>query len=650
MTGTTLMASAFRFSVLGPVRAWRDGAEINLGTPQQRAILAAMLLRAEAFISAEELIDVLWPEDPPRTAGGTMRTYVYRLRRILGDGKLLQAAGGYVLQTRGDDLDASRFRQLADRAAHARAEGDLAAAVSHLNEALALWKGVPLAGITGRFAETRRVSLEEMRLTAAEDWADDSLALGRHAEVLPPLASMAGDHPYRERLRELHMLALYRAGRQAEALAVFNEARQLFATELGIDPGPQLQDLHLRVLNRDPALLAVAAGESPARAGRLEPRTPAHEHNGASDHASVSAPAGPVAAPVALPAQLPRDLPNFAGRAADVDFMLADESEAAGVTVITGMAGVGKTTLAVHAAHQMAARFPDGQLYIDLHGFDRSGVALRLQDAVRQLLTGLGVPPERIPAGAEAQVGLYRSVLAGRRVLIVLDNARRAEQVRPLLPGGSRCGILVTSRDQMRSLIATEGARLVQLIPFSPLEAREALARRLGAARVEADIEGAERLIELCAGLPLALSVVAARAAVYPDYPLSSLATELSESGSRLSALADPDSAVDARASLSLSYRVLSPGAARLLRLSALHPGAEVSREALASLAGISPPEAAAGLEELERGHLMTRPEPGYYASHDLVRAYAAELADADPATGLHPARMRVLERYRQSA
>jgi DNA-binding SARP family transcriptional activator len=635
------MVSGFSFSVLGPVRAWRDGAEINLGSPQQRAVLAAMLLRAGAFISAEELIDVLWPEDPPKTAGGTVRTYVYRLRRVLGDGKLLRAGGGYVLPMRGDDLDASRFRQLADRAGQARAEGDLGTAASHLNEALALWKGIPLAGITGRFAETQRVLLEEMRLIASEDWAGDNLALGRHAEVIPALASMTGDHPYRERLRELHMLALYRAGRQAEALAVFSEVRQLLATELGIDPGPQLQDLHLRVLKTDPALM-----DGPA----AEPGGPAQGQEDAGDDAAASAADRPVTAPVVLPAQLPHDLPNFAGRRAEVEFMLADESGPAGVTVITGMAGVGKTTLAVHAAHLMADRFPDGQLYIDLRGFDRSGVALRQEDAVRQLLAGLGVPPERIPAGTEAQGGLYRSVLAGSEVLIVLDNARSAEQVRPLLPGGSQCGVLVTSRDQMRSLIATEGARLIGLTPFSPLDAREALARRLGADRVDADIEGADRLIELCAGLPLALSVVAARAAVYADYPLSSLATELSESGSRLSALADPDSAVDARASLSLSYQVLSPGAARLLRLSSLHPGLEVSRETMASLAGISMQEAAAGLEELERCHLMTRPGPGCYASHDLVRAYAAELADADPATESHPARMRVLGHYRHSA
>jgi DNA-binding SARP family transcriptional activator len=649
------MASGFSFAVLGPVRAWHDSAEVDLGSPQQRAVLAVMLLRGGAYISAEELVDALWPDDPPKTAIGTIRTYVHRLRRVLGGEELLRSAGnGYVFALQGDDLDVSRFRRLAEQAGRARAEGDVASAARYLNEGLALWNGVPLAGIAGRFAETQRVLLEEMRLTAAEDNADDNLALGKHATVIPGLAAVAGEYPYRERLRALLMLALYRAGRQAEALAVFDEVRQLFGTELGIDPGPQLRDLHLRILNADPALMGMPAAGVPDGDSGLPPGAPAEGQEEVSD--DVTAAPGPAAsarAPSAPPAQLPRDLPTFAGRSADVEFVLAgltDEPGAGSVTLIAGMAGIGKTTLAVHAAHLLADRFPDGQLYIDLRGFDRSGMMLSREEAIRQLLVGLEVPPERVPAGAEAQIGLYRSVLAGRRVLVVLDNARSAEQVRPLLPGDSHCRVLVTSRDQMRSLIAIDGARLVGLSPLSREDAREALSRRLGAARVDAESEAVERLIELCAGLPLALSIVAARAAIYATHSLSSIAAELSESGNSLNALADPDSVVDARASLSLSYHALSPDAARLLRLSSLHPGTEVSREVMASLAGTSAPEAVAGLDELERVHLMTRPEPSYYASHDLVRAYAAELASSDPATELDSAGRRMFDHYRQSA
>ena len=662
------MALGFSFAVLGPVRAWHDSVEVDLGSPQQRAVLAVLLLRGGAYTSVEELVDALWPDDPPKAAIGTIRTYVHRLRRVVGEELLRSSGNGYVFAQQGDDLDAARFRRLARQAGQARAEGDVAAAARYLSEGLALWHGVPLAGIAGPFAETQRALLEEMRLAAAEDNADDNLALGRHGDVIPWLAALASEVPYRERLRSLLMLALYRAGRQAEALAVFDEVRELFGAELGIDPGPQLKDLHLRILNADPALMDVPAAEAPAgnsSAGDSWPRrgVSAEGRGDVSDDVTAASarPAAPARAPQAPPAQvpspppaqLPRDLPTFAGRGADVEFVLAGlagEPGAGSVTVITGMGGVGKTTLAVHAAHRLAGEFPDGQLYVDLRGFDRSGMVLSQEDAVRQLLAGLGVAPERVPAGAEAQVGLYRSVLAGRRVLVVLDNARGAEQVRPLLPGDSRCRVLVTSRDQMRSLIAIEGARPVRLCPLSPEDAREALSRRLGAGRVEAEGEAAGRLVELCAGLPLALSVVAARAAVHPAHSLASIAAELSESGNSLAALADPDAVVDARASLSLSYRALSPAAGRLLRLSSLHPGAEVGREVMASLAGVGVREAVAGLDELERVHLMTRPEPSYYVSHELVRAYAAELAESDQAAELDSARERMFDHYRQSA
>jgi len=632
------MASDYSFAVLGPVRAWRSGVEVDLGTPQRQAVMAVLLLRAGAYVSAEELVDALWPDNPPKTAIATVRTYVHWLRRGLGGEKLIRSVNsGYMVDPQGDDLDASRFRRLTEEAGRARAEGDVRSAARCLSEGLGLWNGVPLAGIAGRFAETQRALLEEMRLTAAEDNAEDNLALGNHAQLIPDLAAMADEYPYRERVRTLLMLALYRAGRQAEALTVFEDSRRLFSSELGIDPGPDLRDLHLRILNADPSLM------------KPPPAAVADEQPDARD--TGPAPSGQVSQ--AAPAQLPRDLPNFAGRKADLEFVLTGftgEDEASSVTVIAGMAAVGKTTLAVHAAHLMADRFPDGQLYVDLHGFDRSGVALSQQDAIRQLLAGLGVPPERIPAEAEAQVGLYRSLLSGHRVLVVLDNALRAEQVRPLLPGDSRCGVLVTSRDQMRSIVGIEGARLVVLSPLSREDAHEALSRRLGAARVDAEPGAADRLIELCAGLPLLLSIVAARAAIHPTHPLASIAAELGDSRNGPNAMADHPCIVETRASLSLSYRELSPNAARLFRLSSLHPGLVVSREAMASLAAISVPAATAGLDELERVHLMTQPEPSCYVSHELVRAYAAEIAGSVPPGEMDAARRRMLDYYRQTA
>lgn len=640
------MASGFSFAVLGPVRAWQDGSEIELGSPQQRAVLAVLLLRAGAHASAEDLVDALWPDDPPRAAIGTIRTYIHRLRRLLGGEQIIRSVGSaYLLAAPADAIDVARFRQSVQRARQARADGDLALAGQCLHDGLALWHGAALAGVPGRFAETQRALLDELRLAATEQSLDTDLALGKHADVVPALIALVDEHPYREGLRGLLMLALYRSGRQADALAVYDRARQLFSEELGVEPGPQLRDLQLRILNADAELLQLPAAQ--------RPRTTAEPGEDAGD---VPSDGDAVRAFHVPPAQLPRDLPTFAGRRADLDAVLAgfagpvDAASRPSITVIAGMAGVGKTTLAVHAAHLLADGFPDGQLYVNLHGFDRSGAVISPHDAVRQLLAGLGVPAQRVPAEPEACIGLYRSVLAGRRVLIVLDDARNAEQVRALLPGTRGCQVLVTSRDQLRSLIAIEGAQLVALSPLSSQDARETFMRRLGADRVAAEPEAVDQIVELCAGLPLTLSVVAARAATRTTHPLSAIAAELVRSGSGLRALADPDASADLRASLALSYEALSPGAARILRLSSLHPAAEVGRGAMASLAGITPTETDAGLDELERVHLMTQPEPGSYACHDLVRAYAAELAASEDADDHGAIRLRMFDHYRHSA
>lgn len=648
------MAAGFGFTLLGPVRAWRDGAEVDLGSPQQRAVLTVLLLRAGGHVSAGDLVGALWEGESPKSAVGTVRTYIYRLRRLLGEKLIGSAGSAYVLAPPGEALDVVRFRGLADRARRASAAGDAGAAALHLDEALGLWDGAPLAGIPGPFAESQRALLEELRLSAAQDRLDAYLALGRHVAATGELALLAREHPYRERLRALLMMALYRAGRQAEALAVYDETRKLFVAELGVDPGTDLRQLHLRILNADPALMHAPEAQQTAATGEPGAGTGLRPAGGMAGSPTT----GPGRARQVLPAQLPADLPAFVGRQADVESVLAEPAgpEPArrpgtpGITVITGMAGIGKTTLAVHAAHLMADRFPDGQLYVDLRGYDQSGMALAPRDAMRQLLTALNTPPERIPAELAAQAGLYRSLLAGRRALIVLDNALNAAQVRPLLPGARGCHVLVTSRDQLRPLIAVEGARVTALCPLTRHDARESLARRLGTTRVQAEAAAAEQIITLCAGLPLALSVVAARAITHPDHPLTAIAAELAHSGSPLAAIADPDPAVDARASLTLSYRALSPDAARLLRLSSLHPGPDISLHAMASLAGIPAAQAAAGLDELERVSLLTQHQPWQFTCHDVVRAYAAELAAHDPEGDRRAARARMFDHYRQSA
>ncbi len=355
------------------------------------------------------------------------------------------------------------------------------------------------------------------------------------------------------------------------------------------------------------------------------------------------------------PAQLPMDVYGFAGRDdqhARLDAVLdaADEQlTAVVVSALSGTAGVGKTALAIHWAHRVRDRFPDGQLYVNLRGFDPGGSVMPPAEAVRGFLDALGVSPERIPAGLDARSTLYRSLLVGRRMLVVLDNARDAMQVRPLLPGSPGCLVVITSRDQLTSLIAAVGAQPLILDLLAPAEARRLLAGRLGTDRVAAEPAAVSRIIDYCARLPLALTLVAARAASHPGFSLTALADELRTSHGSLDRFTDPDPSADVRAVFSWSYRTLSAAAARLFRLLSGHPGPHIAIPAAASLAGVSPDEARKALEELARAHLVTEPAPGRYAFHDLLRAYAAELARTDDHERGAAGR-RVLDHYLRTA
>ncbi len=623
------------FRVLGPVEVVGSGGPVRFARRQQLDLVAFLMLRADRVVATGEIVEAMWGGAAPRTAGVQVQNMVSALRAALHDrdGPLAtvdRQAAGYALRITAGRLDLAVFEQLVGRA-RAAATPDAAAVL--LREALGLWRGaVPLAGVRAAFATAARAYLGEQRDTALEQLFDAELSCGNHAGIVPALTDAVAANPVRQRFVAQLMIALHRGGRVTDALAAFRNARRILSAEYGLDAGRELRDLERRILTGDHTL------DPPAERERAVVPT-------RSDH-------GARRAAVLVPAQLPLDVRGFAGRAAELARL--DELAAGGgagataVAVVVGTAGVGKTALAVHWAKRAAAAFPDGQLYVNLRGFHPGARPMDPGEALRGFLDALGAAPERVPAGLDAQAALYRSMVAGRRMLVLLDNALDAEQVRPLLPGGPGGTVLVTSRDQLIDLVAREGAVPVALDVLPAAEARQLLSARLGVQRVDADPRAADAIAAHCARLPLALAMVAARAAVHPAFPLGSLAAELSAARGR------PDAGyftADVQAAFSWSYRRLSSPAARLFRLLGLHPGQDVGVDAAASLAGEPPQEVRPLLAELVRAHLATEHLPGRFSMHDLLRAYAAELArDTERGPDLHAARRRLLAHYLHSA
>ena len=507
-----------------------------MGQPRQQAVLGILAMRANRVISRGELVDAVWGQDPPASAEGGIYTYVAGLRRVIepnrslrGPGRVLVSSGaGYVLHLVPGQPDAVAFEQDLGRARQLRKAGDLTGAVAALDSALSLWRGIAFAGVPGPFAETERVRLGELRSAAAEERADVLLSLGRHEEVVPDLTAMVADHPLRERMRGLLMIALYRGGRHAEALRVFAEGRRVLADELGIDPGSDLSRIRQQVLTADPALavpdgpaLVTLDADSTGTGSVLGDGRPRPRAEG-------------LVTPV--PAQLPLDAPGFSGRHEELGIlqaMLPAPSAGSGeagpseastgqtvpIVVISGTAGTGKTALAVRFGRHVAKRFPHGQLYINLRGLDPAAPPMEPAEALRFFLDALGVPPYRIPADTQGRSALFRSLLDGKRMLIVLDNARNGAQVRPLLPGSPGSLVVVTSRNEMTGLVAAEGAVPLTLDVLSYAEAREMLVRRLGRDRAAAEPEAADEIISSCARLPLALGIAIGRAAGLAQAP-----------------------------------------------------------------------------------------------------------------------------------
>ncbi|SDJ00003.1 AfsR/SARP family transcriptional regulator [Nonomuraea jiangxiensis] len=627
-----------------------------------RRMLAVLLCRAGEVTTIDDLIDALWHEHQPRSARKTAQLYVHRLRHALGDGdRIVHSAAGYAIVMAPEEMDARRFTGLVAEGRAARHRGDLEVAGTTLRQALALWRGPAYSGLDDiPLIDAQARYLEAQRVLTYEELVAVQLDLGRHAELAVDLPEITRTHLYHERLRAYLMLALYRSGRRAEALEVHSETRQTLDTELGVEPGPLLRWVHEAVLRDDETLMTISSEKLDLTASGADPReriTAARRP--AAEPDEVPAPAAPPQqlkppSSYLLPAQLPPDLNEFTGRETHLEKLethlpddTAREPAAMVISAISGTAGVGKTTLAVHWAHRTRDRFSDGQLYVNLRGFGPSESVMPPSEAIRCLLDGLGVANAQIPTDLNAQIGLYRSSIAGKRVLILLDNARDAEQVRPLLPGAPGCHVVVTSRNRLSGLVALEGAQPLILDLPTESEGYQFMAARLGQERVGAEPETVAEIITRCARLPLALSVVAARAAMYPAFPLAALARELRESRGGLDAFADGDSATDVRAVFSWSYHTLGKGAARLFRLLSLHPGPDIPLPAAASLAGLPLRETRALLTELSRAHLINEVNPGRYGLHDLLCAYAAEQAqEPENQDDVQAARHRMLDHY----
>jgi tetratricopeptide (TPR) repeat protein/DNA-binding SARP family transcriptional activator len=623
------------FRLLGPVEVCAAGVCLEMGPPQQRAVLAALAVDAGRPVFRDTLIDRIWSGRAPEGAASALYAHINRIRLVLaGEGageepmRLARRSGGYVLEVDPEDVDLHRFRQLALAARDQQRPDDERARL--LRAALGLWRGEPLADLPGEWPARMRDSWKEERLDAAVAWAQAELRMGRPDEVIGPVRELVADQPLKERPIGVLMQALAAAGRGAEALECYAIARSRLIEALGAEPGLELQSVHLAILK----------GERPA-APKGEGPVPG----------SVSR-----SAPLPLPAQLPPDVHGFTGRYDELDELdrllikEGDQSTAVVISAVAGTAGVGKTALAVRWAHLVRDAFPDGQLYVDLRGYgpDRP---IPAEKALARFLTNLGVAGPDIPLDVDDRAARYRTEINGRRMLVVLDNAASVEQIRPLLPGTPSCSVVVTSRDSLPGLVALHGGCRLDL-DLLPLPDAVTLLHRLIGERVEAEPEAATTLATQCARLPLALRVAAELATTRPAAPLADLVRELADQAQRLQRLdagGDPRAAV--RVVFSWSYKHLPADAARAFRLAGLHPGSDLDAYSVAALTNTTADRARRSLDVLARAHLMRLNRPGRYGTHDLLRAYACELAESqDSESDRRTALTRLFDYYLAAA
>ena len=592
---------SWSFGVLGPLEVRCDGRSLEIAAPQQRRLLTSLLLSAGHVVSVESLLAVLWEDEPPASGRKVVQVYVSQLRRLLGEGPGATLSGsrqGYRLDIPDGALDLEVFRELVRRAT---AAADPVVAGDLLREALRLWRGtaVPELRHTGRGGRLGD-ALEEERLGAVEYRVDADLRAGRHRDLVPELTALVAEQPLRERLRGQLMLALHHSGRQAEALSVFADGKRLLADELGLDPGQELRALHASVLAGD----IPAPVDAPAEVKRLAPR------------------------------ELPANPAVFVNRDREREMLLDLLALAAAdpvVGAVHGPGGRGKSALVLRVAHLAADLFPDGQLYVDLQGSTPGRDPVEAVQVLQHFLRALGAPPLAIPSEADEAAALYRSMLAGRRVLVVLDNAIDASQVIPLLPAGPGSAMLVTSR---RMLATLDGLHLA-LDPLPEHEAVALLSAVTGLVTDEPSRLAAAEVARSCGYLPLALRIAAARLRSRPDWTLASLATRLDDERHRLDELRFDDLAV--RSSVQLSYEELTRDgsargrvAAHSFRLLGLLTLPTLRLPVAAALLGLDPIEAERAIDPLVDAGLVDVGAPGEYRMHDLLRLFAIEQAERD--------------------
>jgi DNA-binding SARP family transcriptional activator/tetratricopeptide (TPR) repeat protein len=610
---------AAQFRLLGDIGVYQDEAPVEIGPARQQCVLVGLLVEPNRCVPVDQLVDRVWGDnDLPHSPRNAVQTYISLLRRALpGEVRIAWKPAGYVAHVAEQAIDLHRFRRLVKQAADA--PDDRAAVL--LEDALELWRGEAFGSLDTPWLAMVRARLDKERRAARLDYADIQLRRGEHARLLTYLSDWVDAYPLDERLAGQYMLALHRSGRTGDALRAYHGLRERLISELGTDPGPAVRQLHQQILATDPALAP------PLIAPPLIAAVPSHP----------------------VPRQLPGAPWTFAGRSDELNRLgsVIDGCAAAGtmpIAVVCGPGGIGKSWLALRWAHLNQERFPDGQLYANLRGFDPSGPPTPPGTVLHGFLVALGVSPNAVPVDVDARAAMFRSIAAAKRVLIMLDNARDADQVVPLLPGSGSCAVLVTSRNQSIDLVSAHGAAQLSLAELSDADAHELLTKRIGFDRVRAERQAVTEIMRYCAGLPLALGIAAARATTQADLPLAALAAELRDA--RLDVLDGDGFTVGVRDVLACSVRALPPDAADLFGLLGLAPGPDIGLPAVARLAGLPPGAARVVLRELRTWHLVVEHRPARFRMHDLVRRYAVDHAHPERAGALR----RLIDYYLHTA